>query len=33
MYLREILWLLTWPATIAAVYFIVKAVMKKKELL
>lgn len=33
MYIREIIWLITWPVTILAALYIVKAVLKKKNLL
>ncbi len=33
MYLQSILWLLTWPALIAAAYFAVRFFLKKADLL
>jgi hypothetical protein len=31
MYIKEILWLLSWPALIVAAYFIIRIALKKFE--
>jgi len=31
MYIKEILWLLSWPALIAAAYYIIRYALKKFE--